>query len=122
MGTRPKQALGWYLNGKDWWREVLAFYVTLTDRPGDTDEWLINRALVSSSAAPDLEERVTYLRKAIQAAFPAYKETSGARQLFDKLKLKVGKKSGNTGSRLTGCPQPSKTGSRAVQILTLKKG
>jgi hypothetical protein len=72
MGNRPKQALSWYYNGQDWWREVLAFYVTLTDRPGDMDEWLIERAIASSTTVVDLGERVHYLRKALSTAFPAY--------------------------------------------------
>jgi hypothetical protein len=92
QGNRPKQALSWYLNGKDWWREVLAFYVTLLDRPGDTDEWIIDRALSSASTATDLKDRVCYLRKSIQAAFPAYKESSGARELFERLERKVGRR------------------------------
>jgi hypothetical protein len=49
MGNRPRQALSWYFNGRDCWREVLAFYVTLSDRPGETDEWLIKRAIASST-------------------------------------------------------------------------
>jgi predicted NACHT family NTPase len=89
MGNRPKQALGWFLNGGDWWREVLAFYVTLLDRPADTDEWLIARALASTSTMPDLVERVAYLRAAVQAAFPAYKETSGSRREFGRLESRA---------------------------------
>src|SRR5665213_741992 len=81
MGNRPKQALSWYYNGQDWWREVLAFYVTLTDRPGDMDEWLISRAIGSSTIAGDLGERVDYLRNALSNAFPAYKHTPAVDQL-----------------------------------------
>ncbi len=92
QGNRPRQALSWYLNGKDWWRETLAFYVTLLDRPGDTDEWLIDRALASATTATDLKNRVSYLRKSIQSAFPAYKETSGARTLLDRLERKAGRR------------------------------
>jgi hypothetical protein len=91
MGSRPKQALSWYLNGKDWWREVLAFYVTLSDRPGETDEWLLKRAIASSTPVADLEARVQQLRSALKAAFPAYNETSATAQLFGDLKLKAQK-------------------------------
>jgi hypothetical protein len=94
QGTRPKQALGWYFNGKDWWRESLAFYVTLLDRPGDTDEWVIKRALVSTATSPDLKDRVIYLRECIQAAFPAYEETIGARTLSADLDKKLARISG----------------------------
>jgi hypothetical protein len=94
QGTRPKQALSWYLNGKDWWKESLAFYVTLSDRPGDTDEWVVKRALASTATSPNLTERVRYLRSAIKSAFPAYEETSGARLLFERLEQKFGQISG----------------------------
>lgn len=89
MGARPKQALSWYFNGNDWWREVLAFYVTLSDRPGETDEWLIKRAIDSSTAVTDLETRVRHLRVGLKAAFPAYKETSAVGQLLNELRSKA---------------------------------
>jgi hypothetical protein len=94
MGNRPKQALGWYYNGQDWWREVLAFYVTLTDRPEDMDEWLIGRAIASSTTVVDLGERVHYLRKALSTAFPAYKRAPTVDQLYDKLRRKARKSTG----------------------------
>ncbi len=89
MGNRPKQALSWYFNGKDWWREVLAFYVTLSDRPGETDEWLIKRAIASSTTVADLDTRVQHLRGVLNAAFPAYNETSAVGQLYGELKSKA---------------------------------
>ena len=89
MGTRPKQALSWYFNGNDWWREVLSFYVTLSDRPGEIDEWLIKRAIASSTTVSDLEARVQHLRDALKAAFPAYNETSAVGQLFGDLRSKA---------------------------------
>jgi hypothetical protein len=89
QGQRPKQTLSWYLNGKDWWKEVLGFYVTLTDRPGDTDEWVLDRALISTSSAPDLVDRVSWLRTAIQSAFPSYQETIAAKQLWERLLTKT---------------------------------
>jgi hypothetical protein len=88
QGTRPRQALSWYLNGEDWWKESLAFYVALSDRPGDTDEWLLKRGLASSATSSDLTERVIYLRSAIRSAFPTYAETSESRSLFERLEQK----------------------------------
>jgi hypothetical protein len=89
MGNRPKQALSWYFNGKDWWREVLAFYITLSDRPGETDEWLIKRAIASSTTVADLQARVQHLRGPLKAAFPAYKETTAVQQLLTELGTKA---------------------------------
>jgi hypothetical protein len=96
MGNRHKQALNWYYKGEDWWKEVLAFYVTLTDRPGEMDEWLISRALSSSTAAVDLVERVDYLRNAVAAAFPAYRGTPTIDQLSEKLRSKTRKSRGDS--------------------------
>ena len=93
-GNRPKRSLSWYYNGQDWWREVLAFYVTLTDRPADMDEWLIVRAIASTTTVVDLGERVHYLRKALSAAFPAYKHTPTVDQLYEKLQRKATKHAG----------------------------
>ena len=98
MGNRPKLALSWYYNGQDWWREVLAFFVTLTDRPGDMDEWLINRAIASSTTVVDLGERLHYLRKALSTAFPAYKRTPTVDELYQKLRRKARKSMGAAGS------------------------
>jgi hypothetical protein len=102
QAQRPKQALSWYLNGKDWWKEVLGFYVTLTDRPGDTDEWILDRALASTSTAPDLVDRVSWLRTAIQSAFPSYQETTAARQRWEKLLTKTKNRRGNPMRTPTG--------------------
>jgi hypothetical protein len=97
MGNRPKQALGWYFKGDDWWRESLAFYVTLLDRPGEADEWLLKRAIASNTTVPDLEDRVRYLRRALKAAFPAYKETVGCENLLHELVRKARKFGKNDG-------------------------
>ncbi|HEY0794170.1 MAG TPA: hypothetical protein VGD64_00160 [Acidisarcina sp.] len=91
MGRRPKQALGWYINGDDWWKETLAFYVSLLDRPGEVDEWLLQRAMASTSAAPDLEARVQYLRRAIKVAFPSYTETTACESLYREVSRKARK-------------------------------
>ena len=98
MGNRPKQALGWYYHGEDWWREVLAFYVTLSDRPEEMDEWLISRAIKSTTTVVDLEERVHYLRKSLLAAFPAYKNTPGVDRLYGQLQRKARKFAGTGAS------------------------
>jgi hypothetical protein len=91
MGQRPKQALGWYLKGDDWWKEVLAFYVTLFDRPAEADEWLLKRAIATSTTVPDLGDRVEYLRRALKAAFPAYNESSACITLLSELSRKAQK-------------------------------
>jgi hypothetical protein len=61
--------------------ETLAFYVTLLDRPGEADEWLLQRAIACTSPAPDLESRVQHLRRSIKVAFPSYTETPSCENL-----------------------------------------
>lgn len=99
MGNRPKQALSWYLSGDDWWKETLAFYLTLLDRPGEADEWLLRRALACNSPAADLESRVLYLRRAIKMAFPPYAETSSCQGLYENVVQKA-RKFGISGAEL----------------------
>lgn len=102
MGHRPKQALGWYLNGDDWWKETLAFYVTLFDRPAEVDEWLLQRAIACISPAPDLEARVQYLRRAIRVAFPSYTESIACETLSREVARKARKYGGgNFGSGIS---------------------
>ena len=43
-GERLKVPLKEFLNGDDWWREVIAFYITRFGTPSDTEEWLVRRA------------------------------------------------------------------------------
>jgi hypothetical protein len=77
-GHRAKQALRWYLLGNDWWREVLMFYVSLADRPADSEHWIADNAekasvkATSTESVGDLLERATYLQETLNAAFPAY--------------------------------------------------
>ena len=72
-------------------------YVTLLDRPGEADEWLLKRAIASNTTVPDLEDRVRYLRSALKAAFPAYKETVGCETLLHELVRKARKFGKNDG-------------------------
>ncbi len=78
-GHRAKQALRWYLAGNDWWREVLVFYVSLADRPEETDHWIADNARRASinaagaEAVDDLIARAEFLQQALRSTFPAYK-------------------------------------------------
>jgi predicted NACHT family NTPase len=39
-GSRPAQAIGLFLSGDDWWREVSKFYVTMTSSIPETERWI----------------------------------------------------------------------------------
>jgi len=42
-GKRQTQVLRWYLEGKDWWREVILFFIA-TQRPQDVEIWIRKEA------------------------------------------------------------------------------
>lgn len=69
-----------FLQGDDWWREVIAFYITRFGTPSDTEEWLVRRAreVVRSSDAVcvkkgSIDERLSWLRLCLREAFPAFR-------------------------------------------------
>lgn len=41
--TRSQKALEFYLEGDDWWREVLRFYISLSSNPEVVSNWLLHQ-------------------------------------------------------------------------------
>ena len=58
-----------YLNGADWWQEVLCFYLDLAGKPQETRIWLKER-LESVGKSPMAEKRVLYLYTHLESSFP----------------------------------------------------
>lgn len=96
-GNRSTYAMNHYFNGEDWWREPLAFYVTMSDRPAEIDEWILKRALLSKSTVVDLASRAEYLRKAVVSSYPAYKPSADA----GRLSVQVARKAKNLSGKET---------------------
>ena len=65
--SRPRltAALQRYVGGEDWWREVLRFYIGLSDNPESVERWL------DSNADGDAL-RCRFLYDALAEAFPQY--------------------------------------------------
>jgi hypothetical protein len=106
-GNRPKLAMARYFRGEDWWREVLSFYVTMSERPAEMDEWISLRALASTSSIVDLEERLSVLKRSLFAAFPAYQEVSVATKLFAEVKAKADRLAGRRQAELSETDEQS---------------
>ncbi|MBZ5609487.1 MAG: NACHT domain-containing protein [Acidobacteriia bacterium] len=79
-GERLKVPLKEFLQGDDWWREVIAFYITRFGTPSDTEEWLVRRSrdVAKTSDAlwvrkGALDERLAWLRSCLREAFPKFR-------------------------------------------------
>jgi hypothetical protein len=75
-GGRASLALEKFLEGDDWWLEVLTFYVTGTSNPVEMERWIALRtkrlaSLGRDQARPDQQLHV--MCNALQAAFPAFR-------------------------------------------------
>jgi len=78
-GQRAKPILRKFYSGKDWWRNVLDFYVTRTSSPTSMEDWLIQQAASAAKSLDsayvhslELDRRLSYLRRALREAFPSY--------------------------------------------------
>ena len=78
-GQRAKPILRKFYGGDDWWRDVLAFYVTRTSSPTGMEEWLIKQAESAARSLDstyvqslELDQRLNFLRRAVRDAFPSY--------------------------------------------------
>jgi hypothetical protein len=79
-GERLKVPLKEFLQGDDWWREVIAFYITRFGTPSDTEEWLVRRSrdVAKTSDAlwvrkGALDQRLAWLRSCLREAFPTFR-------------------------------------------------
>ena len=72
-------ALRKYLRGDDWWREVLCFYIGLSDNPDGVERWLDSNVNVDDDA--EGRARCDFLYDALAEAFPHYvrRRSRGAR-------------------------------------------
>lgn len=70
---KQDQTLGWYLQGEDWWREVLTFYIGLSKKPVEVSRWLDSVAdKAQAKGAKNISLRLSLMRKALADAFPKF--------------------------------------------------
>lgn len=63
-----ERALRGFLGGEDWWREVIKFYVALSESPSALAEWLVNRLDVTGEDSMRAQE----VWQAIEISFPSF--------------------------------------------------
>ena len=68
---QPKEALVSFMGGNDWWKGALLFFVALTNRPSEMEEWLIRTAREHRRFG--MESRVDMLREGLYVANPGYR-------------------------------------------------
>ena len=71
-GTKASEALGRYLNGNQWWKEVLSFYVALSGQPKEMENFIRGEALKVARKSPDRQilQKTIGLLKEIAVAYP----------------------------------------------------
>jgi len=73
-GERQRLVLRRFLQGQDWWREVLAFYFSTTQRPDEMAGWVKSVGLKISHdiRAQDIAKRWDFMMKSLQEAAPGW--------------------------------------------------
>ena len=78
-GRRQTQVLRWYLEGNDWWREVVLFYISM-QRPQDSETWIRKEAEQLVPRSPQVANRIQHefhtLMEHLQLTFSGYQPKS----------------------------------------------
>lgn len=70
---KKDQTLSWYLQGDDWWREVLNFYIGISKKPAEVWRWLsAGGEKAQGKGRGGVAERLAQLRRALNEAFPSF--------------------------------------------------
>lgn len=73
-GDRQRLVLRRFLRGEDWWREVLAFYLSMTQRPEEAAGWIKSYGLKISRdlRSQDIGKRWDFMMRSLQDAAPGW--------------------------------------------------
>jgi hypothetical protein len=73
-GERQKLVLRRFLRGEDWWREVLAFYLSLTQRPDELAAWIksVGSKISHDLRSQDIGKRWDFMMTCLQGAAPGW--------------------------------------------------
>jgi hypothetical protein len=72
-GRKPKQTLRRFLEGDDWWQEVLVFYIGLSGAPQELETWIDRTAATARPAnLGEFNARLRFLKTALKESFPGY--------------------------------------------------
>jgi predicted NACHT family NTPase len=70
-GDEATLRLQWYLQGDNWWKEVLSFYVGMVQNPTTTERW-IRSTIKSVQSKPESSGRATFLLERLLETFTAF--------------------------------------------------
>jgi hypothetical protein len=70
-GKRQTEALRHFLEGDDWWKEVLSFYIGIGSDPEEVHLW-INQNVGSEIGPIDRDSRYQFLMEALDTTFPGW--------------------------------------------------
>jgi len=73
--TQPRavhEAVEAFLDGEDWWREVIHFYIGLKGNPKGTCNWLLSEIDTFDRRNLPLREHANYLFRCIKESFPGF--------------------------------------------------
>jgi len=73
-GERQKRVLKRFLTGQDWWREVLAFYLSATQRPDEAAHWIrsVGTKISRDLRSQDIGKRWDFMVGCLQEAAPGW--------------------------------------------------
>ena len=78
-GRRPTDVLRWFLTGREWWREVILFYISMQS-PHDAEKWIKKTVDRLSPPSPETQNNVglafSFLMEMLMVAFPGYQPRS----------------------------------------------
>jgi len=84
LPDRANQRLDAFLIGDDWWREVLTFYVSFHDKPGEMEDWIRSGVARNLPRVSDeiVRGRAVDLCRVILTSFPKFQFSLETRQLL----------------------------------------
>ncbi|HEU5228515.1 MAG TPA: hypothetical protein VFU49_11945, partial [Ktedonobacteraceae bacterium] len=76
-GERARRALRLFLEGEDWWKEVVEFFIISRDDPAAVSDWISRTARATlgrgGAESADLRRRLQLLAISVEETFPGYK-------------------------------------------------
>jgi hypothetical protein len=85
-GRRQAKVLEDFLLGQDRWREVLSFYVAMSNRPDEMASWIKDVVKRHPAAPGSTSERAKFLMNAITAGSPGWMQS----QIWDQPSVDIG--------------------------------
>jgi len=91
-GNRQLHALRCFLQGDNWWREVLSFYIESSARPDECEQWVLRTmSKLSAKMMPfDIQNRLDFLKRCISTKSKGWKPTNNKKWIIEGASEPVG--------------------------------